>query len=149
MFTITYTITIQRPVEQVFAYLTNRANLLHWFVGIQKVVQEEPTQVGSRAKITVQVVGLTFSFTSEIVAYEPNHMFAISIDKPLQLLERQTFTPQGSSTTQLDYSGTLHTPGIFSVMTPVLRWLFRRQFTTSFRKLKAVLESAEEPETPA
>ena len=144
MFTITYTITIHCPGERVFAYMTNRANLSHWFAGVQKVVQEEPNRVGTKATITAQVVGLTFSFTSEIVAYESNRTFAVKIDKPFPLMERYTFTPQGSST-QLDYAGTLHAQGFFSIMTPLLRWLFTRQLTTSFRKLKEVLESDEEP----
>jgi ligand-binding SRPBCC domain-containing protein len=144
MFTLTYPMTIHCPVERVFAYLTNRANLTHWFASVQKVVQEEPNGVGAKATITAQIVGVTFSLTSEMIAYESNPTFAVKIDKPFPLMERYTFTSQGSST-ELDYAGTVHVQGFFNMMTPVLRRLFTRQFTTSFPKLKEVLESDEEP----
>jgi uncharacterized protein YndB with AHSA1/START domain len=142
MITITLTTKINRPLERVFAYTTNRANLPHWFAGVHKVVQDEPNRVGTRATITAQLLGLTFSFTSEIVAYELNRTYAVKADKPFPLLESETFTQQGSST-QIDYYGTFHTSGFTRILNPLLRWLFKRQLATSFRKLREVLESDE------
>jgi uncharacterized protein YndB with AHSA1/START domain len=142
MITITLTTKINRPLERVFAYTTNRANLPHWFARVHKVVQDEPNRVGTRATITAQLLGLTFSFTSEIVAYELNRTYAVKADKPFPLLESETFTQQGSST-QIDYHGTFHTSGFTRILNPLLRWLFKRQLATSFRKLREVLESDE------
>jgi uncharacterized protein YndB with AHSA1/START domain len=142
MITITLTTKINRPLERVFAYTTNRANLLHWFAGVHQVVQDEPNRVGTRATITAQLLGLPFSFTSEIVAYEPNRTYAVKADKPFPLLESETFTQQGDST-QIDYHGTFYMPGFSRIMNPLLHWLFKRQLATSFRKLRDVLESDE------
>ena len=142
MITITLTTKINRPLERVFAYATNRANLPHWFAGVHEVVQDEPNRIGTRATITAQLLGLSFSFTSEIAAYELNRMYAVKADKPFPLQESETFTQQGSGT-QIDYHGTFHTSGFTRFLNPLLRWLFKRQLATSFRKLKEVLESDE------
>jgi uncharacterized protein YndB with AHSA1/START domain len=142
MITITLITKINCPLERVFAYTTNRANLPHWFAGVHKVVQDEPNRIGTTATITAQLLGLPFSFASEIVAYEPNRTYAVKADKPFPLLESETFTQQGSGT-QIDYQGTFHTPGFSRIMNPLLRWLFKRQLVTSFRKLRDVLESDE------
>lgn len=142
MITITLTTEINRPLERVFAYATNRANLPHWFAGVHQVVQDEPNRVGTRATITAQLLGLSFSFTSEIVAYEQNRMYAVKADKPFPLLESETFTQQGSGT-QIDYYGTFHTSGFTRMLNPLLHWLFKRQLATSFRKLREVLELEE------
>ena len=140
MITITLTTQINRPLESVFAYTTNRANLLHWFAGVQKVEQKKPNGIGVRATITAKLVWLTFSFTSEIVGYEPNHTFAVKADKPFSLVESETFIWQGSST-WIDYQGKFDTSGFFRLMDPLIYRLFKRQLAASFRKLKDVLES--------
>lgn len=142
MIMITLTTKINHPLERVFAYATNRANLPHWVAGVHKVVQDEPNGVGTRATITAQLLGFPLSFTSEIVTYEPNHTYAVKADKPFPLLESETFTQQGSST-QIDYYGTFHTSGFTGILNPLLRWLFKRQLATSFRKLRELLESDE------
>lgn len=142
MITITLTTKINRPLERVFAYTTNRDNLPHWFAGVHKVVQDEPNGVGTRATITAQLLGLSFSFTSEIAAYELNRMYAVKADKPFPLQESETFTQQGSGT-QIDYHGTFHTSGFTRFLNPLLRWLFKRQLSISFRKLREVLEADE------
>ena len=50
---------------------------------------------------------------------------------------------QSALASQIDYQGTFHTPGFSRIMNPLLCWLFKRQLTTSFRKLKDVLEADE------
>lgn len=143
MITITLTTKINCPLEKVFAYATNRANLPHWFAGVRKVVQDEPNRVGTRATITAQLLGFPLSFTSEIVSYEPSHLYAVKADKPFPLQENETFTPQGSNT-QIDYQGIFHISGLSRIMSPLLCWLFKRQLAISFRKLREVLEADEE-----
>jgi len=140
MITLTLTTKINRPLESVFAYATNRDNLSHWFAGVQKAEQEKPNGIGARATITARLLWLTLSFTSEIVGYELNHTFAVKADKPFPLVESETFTQQGSST-RIDYQGNFDTSGFFRIMNPLIYWLFKRQLATSFRKLKDVLES--------
>lgn len=142
MITITLTMMINCPLERAFAYATDRANLPHWFRGVHKVVQDEPNRVGTRATITARLLGFPLSFTSEIVTYEPNHTYAARADKPFPLLESETFTPQGGST-RIDYHGDFHISGLSRMMSPLLRWLFQRQLTISFRKLREVLEADE------
>lgn len=141
MITIAHTIKINSPLEKVFAYTTSRADLAHWLAGVVKAQQDEPNGPGARAIITARLLGFTWTFVSEIVTYELNRTFAIKSDRPFSLQEQETFTRLDDNVTQIDYRGVFHTTGFFRMIDPLLSWLFKRQLTMSFHKLKDVLEA--------
>ena len=70
-------VEISRPVESVFAFLTNLENLKALQPGLTSVVLNGPLAVGSHYTMKGQVMGRNFSVENEIVALEPNKTFGV------------------------------------------------------------------------
>jgi carbon monoxide dehydrogenase subunit G len=70
-------IEIGRPVETVFAFLTNLENLKAMQPGLTDVVLNGPLAVGTHYTMKGQVMGRDFSVENEIVALEPNKKFGV------------------------------------------------------------------------
>jgi uncharacterized membrane protein len=70
-------ITIAKPVEKVYEFITNLDNqkkLSEYVTGVQV---DGPLKVGSRYKIQTTSFGRTIETTSEVTAMEPNKKFGI------------------------------------------------------------------------
>lgn len=71
-------ITVARPISEVFAYVADIERLPEWVPVIQRA---EPTsadmnQVGATYVVTARFMGRTMQIPSEIVGYEPNRLYA-------------------------------------------------------------------------
>lgn len=101
MTVIDASIEINRPVETVFAFLTNLENLKAQNASITSITLNGPLAVGTRYVTKGQVMGREFSAESEIVAIEPNSKFAIkTLAAPPASPVTNTYTlePTGSGT---------------------------------------------------
>jgi carbon monoxide dehydrogenase subunit G len=69
-------VTIQRPLEDVFAYITNFENNPRWQSGMQecRFTSEPPLRVGSTYKQVARFLGQRIESTFEVLEYEPNRM---------------------------------------------------------------------------
>jgi len=70
-------IEINRPVETVFAFLTDLENLKAQNPSIASVTLNGPFAVGTHYFTKGQVMGREFSAEAEIVAIEPNKKFSV------------------------------------------------------------------------
>ena len=70
-------ISINKPVEKVFDFLTNLQNQKTMNSSITDVVISGKVAVGTRYKIKGTVMGRTFESENEIVAIEPNSKFSV------------------------------------------------------------------------
>src|SRR5512140_2815178 len=77
MTVIAASIEINRPVETVFAFLTNLENLKAQNPGITSITLNGPFAVGTHYITQGQVAGRNYSTETEIVAIEPNKKFSI------------------------------------------------------------------------
>lgn len=64
-----HTILIDRPIAEVFAFVSNPANLSLWLVGVHGTEKVSPGPLGL-GTIFRQEIG------AEVIAYEPPHTFA-------------------------------------------------------------------------
>src|SRR5581483_4869825 len=78
---IEFSIDVQRPVEEVFAYLTDPANLPEWQSGAVEGRPEGsgPPAVGSRFVEVRKFLGRKIESTLEVTEYEPNRRFAFRV----------------------------------------------------------------------
>ena len=78
MVTTSVSSIIVRPIEDVFALLTDARNNLLWQAraGLQATRQEpeEPVGVGTRITETWQLLGRKTEATRGVTEYEPNHI---------------------------------------------------------------------------
>ncbi len=77
MDTLTSTITINRPVEEIFNWLTNFANHTQWQPNLVEAVGTSPgpVGVGTTYRYVADVMGRKFPSTGEVTAYEPNRVW--------------------------------------------------------------------------
>lgn len=77
MATIETSITISKPIEQVFTFITNIENqkkLSSYITGIEVT---EPLKVGAKYKIETTSMGHKNVTTNEVVTFEPNKKFGV------------------------------------------------------------------------
>ena len=74
MATTEISITVERPVEEVFAYVVAIENLSEWTPVILDSwpLEGNPPEVGSTYIVKAELMGKTMEIPSEVIGYEPN-----------------------------------------------------------------------------
>ena len=124
MATVETSISISKPVEQVYAYLTDVQNQKALNSSITEVVTDGPVAVGSHYKIKMSVMGRPFESENEIVAMEPNKCFAVkTLAKPPASPVTNTYTlePDAAGTKLHLSMDAVVMPGTEGMVVPQLR----------------------------
>jgi carbon monoxide dehydrogenase subunit G len=124
MSAIETSISINQPVEKVFAFLADIQNQKSLSSSITDVVMDGPLAVGSRYKIKMSVMGRHFESENEIVAIEPNKKFGIkTLAAPPASPVTNTYTlePDGSGTKLHLAMDAVVMPGTEGMVIPQLR----------------------------
>lgn len=136
-------ITIDRPVEEVFTYLSNIERQPEWVSSLQGSSKEsqEPTAVGTRYRQQSKILGRKIDLNNEITAFEPPQVYEFhSTSGPMQMTMRFTMTAEGTGTHVLQVvegeSG-----GFFKLADPLLARTLRKQLEADLETLKVMLES--------
>jgi uncharacterized protein YndB with AHSA1/START domain len=134
---------IDRPVEDVFAYVDDLGRLPEWIdILAQSVASETPTRVGTRVDNRVHLLGRNFGNILEVVEHEPNQRLVLSTDRPFAVQATFAFEPVDGGTT---FSVVLEAqPGastFFRLGEPILTGVGRRRFKGHLRRLKRRLET--------
>jgi uncharacterized protein YndB with AHSA1/START domain len=101
MSTISYDITINKPVDQVFGYLIDAANHKTWQAGILdvKVTPDGPVGIGSVYHYTTQVMGRKMETQLQVSAFEPNKKWSVkTIGVPTSVETSYIFESAGNAT---------------------------------------------------
>jgi uncharacterized membrane protein len=135
-------VLIDRPVEEVFAFVSNPENDEQWESDISEVAKtsEGPLGEGATYRGVLHFLGQHIEWTSEITAYLPNEKVEFSVTTgPIQLEERATFEPvQGGTKITVVYDG--DPGGLFKLATRVVVRMWQGQIEGNLAKLKEVLE---------
>lgn len=137
-----WTLAVQRPVEQVFAFLTNGENNHKWELEIvdSRQLTEGPTRVGTKWLHVRQFAGIKLKTISEIVEYEPNRKWATrGAMGPMPVTETIIFEPADGGT-KLQMILNIQTVGLLRLIDPLLKNMLRRLAQINIRKLKELLE---------
>jgi len=136
-------VRIERPVEEVFAYVSDPENFPRWNSAVRTV---RPTSAGEVA------VGSTYAMTRdlptgraenelEITAHEPPRAFAIrTLSGPTPFVYRYAFSSSDGGTL-LELDAEVELPGAAALMGPLARRAVKRGVDENFATLKAVLET--------
>lgn len=94
------TITINAPVDQVFAFLTDPANDPRWRSGVASIRREGDPAAGTIVRQTIaRPMGRGIAADIEITDYEPTTAYAFrGIAGPVRPVGSFTFAPAGSGT---------------------------------------------------
>jgi len=135
-------IEIARPVEEVFAFVTDPDRLGEWQTSIVEVRRERAgtLQPGDRLREVQSALGRRVESTVEVVEYEPPRRFALHIiDGPIPFDGRWTFEPTPTGT-RVHFVGEGALRGPIRLAEPLLTRALRRQFRRHHERLKRALE---------
>jgi carbon monoxide dehydrogenase subunit G len=136
-------ILIDRPVQEVFIFLSNPLNLPKWQTMIAKIdpVSEGPVQVGSKFNIHSEMLGRKIDGVMEITEYDPPDKFGFkNVAGPIQVRATATLKPVGTGT-KVTLTAQGEPGGVFKLAEGVLAKQVQSQMEDNLKCLKSVLES--------
>jgi len=100
------TIVINRPVGEVFAFLTDMANDKKWRTHVKEIGTQGSMGVGTVVKQVVHgPMGRGIPADFEVTEFEPNSRFAFQVTAgPVRPRGAFTFTPSGDDATSVSFS---------------------------------------------
>jgi len=142
---ITISTEIARPVEDVFAYVTDPRTMPEWQQGAVRGHMDGPTtRVGSRCTTVRKIGGREREVTTEITEYDPPHRWADrGIEGPIRAIVAVTVEPLAEGTgsrvsIELDFSG----HGVGKLLVPlIVRRQAAGEMPENMRRLKQRLEA--------
>jgi uncharacterized protein YndB with AHSA1/START domain len=137
------TVVVDRPVEEVFAYVTDPAKLAEWQPNVISVSKETdgPMGPGTRLReVRRGPFGRSVEALVEVAEYEENRRFDLRIvSGPLPIDGRNEFRPADGGT-RIDFVAESRISGPFRLAEPILARALRRQFAGYYERLKQLLE---------
>jgi uncharacterized membrane protein len=140
---IEVSVMINRPIEEVFAYVANPENEPLWQSGVLEsgLVGEGPMGVGAKTKEVRKLLGQRLESIAEVTAYEPNAKIAFkSTSGPVRYEAWYTFEPVDAGT-KFTMVGEADTGGFFKLAEGLVVRQFEKEMQTSLAALKDILEA--------
>ena len=142
MIHIEESITINRPIEEVFAYVSDFRTTSQWQTGVVDVrlTPEGPVGVGTRATFVRVFLGRRLEMAVEMVEYQPPTKQAFkTISGPMPGTVPRCFeaTTEGTTVSQVIEG---QAGGVFAMAEPLVARSLSRGVKASFGDLKDLLE---------
>lgn len=133
---------INRPVEQVFAFVTNLENNKKWQAGLVETVllEEGPLRLGTRLKDVRQFLGQRIESIAEVTEYKPNREFGFRVASgPIPFHGQMSFEAAEGST-RITFVGEGEPGGLFKLLEPIVVSAFQKRIEENYARLKSILE---------
>lgn len=143
MIEVTASVPIDRPAEDVFAFLADMANNPRWQKGMRSCrwTSEPPLRVGSTYEQTASFLGRTIESSFEVVEFEPGERIRIRTtggSMPIDVTRTVDDRPDGTCTVGAVVRG--DSSNLFKVADPLMKRMVERSVRADYRRLKALLE---------
>lgn len=137
-------VTVNRPAERVYPYLTDPELKKQWVGGLQEMVPMNPRglKVGAKARQVMELDGNHYEVEQEIVDLTPNQRFALALSHPaLSAAGTYELFDDGDGHTRLTYTENLVLRDLWlRVMAPAVRRSNLNKLRTDLQRLKRVVE---------
>ncbi len=137
------TITINRPIEEVFAYVTDLRNNIQWMTGViaAEMTSPGPVKVGATYKFDIKTMGMKMETSGEVTAYEPPKKYAWKATSgPFPMSGGTTFESVEGGTRVTDVIEA-EPGGFFKIAEPLLMKQQQSQMEKDMKRLKEILEA--------
>lgn len=137
-------VTISRPLEEVFAVLTDPEKTPKWS---SPAVEEHwitpgPPAIGSRRVAVTRLLGRRSQNIAEVTAYEANRMWEMKSVSGPPFVVRAIFAPVEGAT-RVDWTWTLLQRGPIRPFGPIVARLFGLLFARDLVRLKRMMDTGE------
>ena len=144
MIRIEHSVVVNRPLPEVWTFLSDPANNPQWQTGVveSETVGEGPIEAGTQVRVVRRLLGKRVETLFDTTEFLPNSHFAFqSVSGPVDLEGVVSVEEvDGGARVKFDGSGD---PGVFLRMSgTIARWFARRQVEADYDSLKKVLEQS-------
>lgn len=137
-------IDIQRPVSEVFDYLSNPENATAWSSNVvdYSLISGKPDEVGAVFSVSAKVAGVRVDATEELAGYEPNKLLEFrSKESRIGYVRQLRFTGDGAGTRVAFVQDADTGSGLFKFADPIVQKLYAHDVRGNLEKAKTILES--------
>ena len=144
---VTATGTIDRPRDQVAAYLRDPANDTSWIGGLRsaRLLTPAPVAVGSQVERVASFLGRRVEYVNEITELTGDRLVMRSVRSPFPMRVTYGHRPTPDNATELWVRGEGDAGRFYALAAPLLGLAVRRSITRDLRNLKRVLEGQPQP----
>jgi len=136
-------VLIDRPVPDVFSFLSNPLNLPKWQSMIARIEQVTPgaVNVGSKYKVSAEMMGRKIDGQMEITTFEPPARFGFTNHAgPMQVTVTVMLKPVGTGA-KISLNAQGNPGGLFKIAEGVLAGQVKSQMEANLARLKTLLEA--------
>jgi len=133
---------IDKPVKDVFAFITNPANMPKWNSAVVSMEQITPGAVGlgTKFKNVGEMMGRRIEGEMEVIAFEPDSKYGFQMHAgPVQVNVTLTFKTVGTGT-KLSLNAQGNPGGLFKLAEGVMQGRVKSMMEENLARLKSVLE---------
>ena len=136
------TLHLNRPVEQVFAFLADYQNLRTWQSNLieNEQLTEGSLRVGTRFREVRRTGPSQSEIHGEITDFEPNKRFSTKTSTRPQVTVSYSLEGEHGGT-RLNYKFVMLTSGLMRLLEPLMAGAIKKDTELDFQKLKHILES--------
>lgn len=136
------TIHLNRPVEQVFAFLADTGKLSAWQSNLIKneKLTEGPLRAGSRFREVRRLGRRVSEIQAEVTTFEVNKRLETKTISTPKAMVSYAFDPENEGT-RLRYKFVLLTSGMMRLLEPLIAGSIKKEQEADFEKLKRILEA--------
>lgn len=142
MFTSRVEVLISRPLDEVFAFVSDVRNRPQWdSVDSEELTSPEPIQVGTTVRTRLRSMGRDYQYTWKIVEHEPpTRMKVESTSGPFPTTLAFQFAGQDSGT-RVEASVTGRPTGVMRLLQPLIARTTQQNLDRGYGCLKRLLET--------
>jgi len=141
MFTIQQSVTIARPVEEVFAFLADPASIPRWRPDVLETRGGGPLQAGSEFDEVLNFGGRKTQ-TFRVNVFEPNETLEVVAIAGLGIRPTQRYALSNTDGhTTVSIRVTVRTQGLFRLLEPLLPNMIAAKWRDYVERLRALLEN--------
>ena len=141
MVRVEHSVVIERPPAEVFAYMTDPANVPEWQSAALEARSQGPVQQGAHMTEVRKFLGRRMESKFEVTAYEPDRRFALKVlTGPVPFTFEETLEPTDAGT-RVNVVLEGEPGGFFKLAEPLVERAARRQLQADYEQLKDILEA--------
>ena len=135
-------ITVKRPISEVFAALSDWTNSEKWISSTQSVTKtsDGPIGVGTTWRTVGKMLGRTIDGVLTATEFEPDQRSAWTFDKPFKVTTAFTFTSVDGGT-RVDQTTDGDLEGFFKLAQPVMLPMMKRQLQHDLETFRDLMDA--------
>jgi uncharacterized membrane protein len=146
MIKVVASVDIERPVHEVFSFITDLETLPIWLEGVKEArsLSPDPTALGARVAHVNEFMGQTFETTFETVEWDQGRCAVFKVlSGPIRGESRQVFDEVPSGGTRVSIQVTGDGTGFLKLGNFIAKRAAQRQLDRSLENAKRVLENGD------